>query len=125
MLQTEFSFRLPMGYVDAEGNLHRDGTMRLATAFDEIAPLKDPRVQSNPGYLLVILLSRVVTRLGTLEQINPKTVESLYAGDLAYLQDLYQRVNECGRDRIRAQCPHCEKHFEVEAFSPGGSGATP
>jgi hypothetical protein len=125
MLQTEFSFSLPMGYVDAQGNLHRDGTMRLATAFDEIAPLKDPRVQSNPGYLLVILLARVVTRLGTLEQINPKTVEGLYAGDLAYLQDLYQRVNQHGRDSIRARCPHCERQFEVEAASPGGSGATP
>lgn len=125
MLQTEFHFSLPMGYVDAEGGLHRDGTMRLATAFDEIAPLKDPRVQSNPGYLLVILLSRVVTRLGTLEHINPKTIEGLYAGDLAYLQDLYQRVNEHGRDRILTQCPHCEKQFEVEVSTAGGSGATP
>jgi hypothetical protein len=125
MLQTEFSFSLPMGYVDAEGNLHREGTMRLATAFDEIAPLKDPRVQSNPGYLLVILLARVVIRLGTLEQINPKVIEGLYAADLAYLQDLYQRVNEHGRDRIRTQCPHCEKQFEVEARAAGGSGATP
>jgi len=125
MLQTEFSFSLPMGYVDAEGNLHREGTMRLATAFDEIAPLKDPRVQSNPGYLLVILLARVVLRLGTLEQITPKVIEGLYAADLAYLQDLYQRVNEHGRDRIRTQCPHCEKQFEVEAYAAGGSGATP
>jgi len=125
MLQTEFNFSLPMGYVDAEGNLHREGTMRLATAFDEIAPLKDPRVQSNPGYLLVILLSRVVTRLGTLEHINPKTIEGLYAADLGYLQDLYQRVNEHGRDRILTQCPHCEKQFEVEAHNAGGSGATP
>lgn len=125
MLQTEFSFSLPMGYVDAEGSLHREGTMRLATAFDEIAPLKDPRVQSNPGYLLVILLSRVVTRLGTLEHVNPKTIEGLYAGDLAYLQDLYQRVNEHGRDRVLTQCPHCEKQFEVEVSSAGGSGATP
>ena len=80
MLQTEFSFRLPLGYVDAEGTLHRDGTMRLATAFDEIAPLKDPRVQSNPGYLLVILLARVVTTLGSLEHINPKTIEGSVRG---------------------------------------------
>jgi hypothetical protein len=108
MLQTEFPFRLPLGYVDADGNLHRDGTMRLATAFDEIAPLKDPRVQSNPGYLLVILLARVVTTLGSLEHINPKTIEGLYAGDLAYLQ-----------------CPHCEKSFAVELNTAGGSGATP
>src|SRR6266702_6802427 len=114
MLQTEYSFTLPLGYVDPEGTLHKEGTMRLATAFDEIAPLKDPRVQSNPAYLLVILLSRVVTKLGALEHINPKTIEGLYAADLGYLQDLYQRVNEHGRDRILTQCPHCEKQFEVE-----------
>jgi hypothetical protein len=125
MLQTEFPFRLPLGYVDVEGNLHRDGTMRLATAFDEIAPLKDPRVQSNPGYLLVILLARVVTRLGSLEHINPKTIEGLYAGDLAYLQDMYQRVNTNGQDRVQTQCPHCEKSFAVELAGAGGSGATP
>ena len=125
MLQTEFPFQLPLGYVDAEGNLHRDGTMRLATALDEIAPLKDPRVQSNPGYLLVILLARVVTRLGTLEHINPKTIEGLYAGDLAYLQNLYQRVNERGHDRVETQCPHCEKVFAVELRNLGGAGATP
>ena len=125
MLQTEFPFQLPLGYVDAEGNLHRDGTMRLATAFDEIAPLKDPRVQSNPGYLLVILLARVVTKLGTLEHINPKTIEGLYAADLAYLQDMYQRVNEHGQDHVRTQCPHCDKAFTVELRHAGGSGATP
>jgi hypothetical protein len=124
MLQTEFSFQLPLGYVDAEGNLHRDGTMRLATAFDEIAPLKDPRVQSNAGYLLVILLARVITRLGTLEHINPKTIEGLYAADLAYLQDMYQRVNE-GHDRVLTQCPHCDKAFTVELRHAGEFGATP
>ena len=125
ILQTEFPFHLPLGYVDAEGNLHRDGTMRLATAFDEIAPLKDPRVQSNPGYLLVILLSRVVTKLGTLEHINPKTIEGLYAADLSFLQDMYQRVNEHGQDHVLTQCPHCEKPFTVELRNAGGSGATP
>ena len=125
MLQTEFPFQLPLGYVDADGNRHRDGIMRLATAFDEIAPLKDPRVQSNPGYLLVILLSRVVLKLGTLEHINPKVIEGLYAGDLAFLQDMYQRVNESGLDQVHAQCPHCEKAFTVELQHAGGSGATP
>ena len=109
MLQTEHAFSLPMGYVDPEGNLHKDGTMRLATAFDEIAPLKDPRVQSNPAYLLVILLSRVVTKLGELEHINPKVIEALYAADLAYLQDLYGRINSNGHNRVRTQCPHCDK----------------
>jgi hypothetical protein len=125
MLQTEFPFRLPLGYVDAEGTLHRDGTMRLATAFDEIGPLRDPRVQSNPGYLLVILLARVVTKLGTLEQVNPKTIEGLYAADLAYLQDMYQRVNEHGQDHVSTHCPHCEKAFTVELRHAGGFGATP
>ena len=125
MLQPEFAFTLPMGYVDGEGNLHREGVMRLATAFDEIAPLKDPRVQANPAFLLVILLARVVTRLGTLDQINPKIIESLFAADLAYLQDFYRRVNEVGHDRVRTKCPHCEQEFEVELNRPGGSGATP
>jgi hypothetical protein len=125
MLQTEFAFSLPLGYVDADGNLHKEGTMRLATAFDEIAPLKDPRVHNNPGYLLVILLSRVITRLGTLEQLNPKMIEGLFAGDLAFLQDLYRRVNQNGHDRVRARCPHCDKEFDLALDSPGGSGATP
>src|SRR5215471_20247700 len=125
MLQTEFSFQLPLGLPDAEGTLHKEGTMRLATAFDEIAPLKDPRVHSNPGYLLVILLSRVVTKLGTLDHINPKTIEGLYAGDLAFLQDMYQRVNQHGQDQIQTQCPHCEKPFLVELGYVGESGATP
>ena len=125
MLQTEFPFTLPMGCVDAEGNLHKEGVMRLATAFDEIAPLKDPRVHNNPAYLLIILLSRVVTKLGTLELVNPKTIEGLFAADLAYLQDLYRRVNEQGYNRVHAQCPHCEKEFEVELGGLGGDGATP
>jgi hypothetical protein len=125
MLQTEFSFALPMGYVDAEGNLHKEGMMRLATAFDEIAPLKDPRVHSNSAYLLIILLSRVITKLGSLEHINPKTIEGLFAADLAYLQDLYRRLNENGHNRIHAQCPHCERDFEVELEPLGGHGATP
>lgn len=126
MLQTEFTFTLPVGYRDTDGNLHREGVMRLATAFDEIAPLKDPRVQSNPAYLLIILLARVVTRLGSLEYINPKIIEELFASDLAYLQDFYRRINENGHSRVRTQCPHCEQEFELElSDAPGGSGATP
>lgn len=125
MLQTEFAFTLPLGYVDPEGNLHREGVMRLATAFDEIAPLKDPRVHNNPAYLLMILLSRVITQLGSLEQINPKTIESLFAADLAYLQDLYRRINENGHNVVHAQCPHCEQQFDLELTSLGGVGATP
>ena len=125
MLQTEIAFTLPLGHIDAEGNLHKEGVMRLATAFDEIAPLKDPRVHNNPAYLLIILLSRVITRLGTLEHINPKTIEGLFAADLAYRQDVYRRINENGHNRVRAQCPHCEQQFELELNGLGGPGATP
>lgn len=119
MLQTEFSFTLPRGYVDSEGNLHREGIMRLATAYDEIAPMKDPRVQSNPGYLVIILLSRVITKLGSLEQINPKVIEGLFATDLAYLQDFYRRINEEGTSKVKTVCPKCEHEFEVEVSSLG------
>lgn len=125
MLQTDFTFSLPIGYVDVDGVMHKEGRMRLATAFDEIAPLRDPRVQNNPAYLLVILLSRVIVKLGSLEHINPKTIEGLYAADLAYLQELYRRINENGHNRVQTRCPHCEQNFEVELSSLGGSGATP
>lgn len=118
-LQTEFPFTLPRGFLDAEGNLHREGVMRLATAYDEIAPMKDPRVQSNPGYLVIILLSRVITRLGSLEHLNPKVIEGLFAGDLAFLQDLYRRVNEHGHNRVSVSCPHCQGEFEVEIDGSG------
>jgi len=118
--QTEFPFTLPHGLVDGDGNVHRQGTMRLATAYDEIAPLSDPRVRSNTGYLVIILLSRVITSLGSLEFINPKVVESLFAGDLAYLQDFYQRINYQGHGRLQVACPHCEGAFEVEVTSLGG-----
>ncbi len=118
-LETEFPFTLPRGYPDAEGNLHREGVMRLATAYDEIAPMKDPRVQSNPGYLVVILLSRVITRLGELQQLNPKVIEGLFAADLAFLQDFYRRINEDGTDRMNVACPHCEQEFEVEVNGSG------
>lgn len=118
-LQTEFAFTLPRGYVDADGNLHREGTMRLATAFDEIAPMKDPRVQSNPAYLVIILISRVITRLGNITSLNPKMVEGLFSADLAFLQDFYRRINEYGSSRMEVGCPHCEKRFEVEVNGPG------
>jgi hypothetical protein len=117
----EFPFTLPLGLRDGEGNLHRDGTMRMATAFDEIAPLKDPRVQSNPGYLVIILLSRVITRLGRIEHINPKLIEGLYSADLVYLQDLYRRINENGHGRLAVACPHCQGEFEVEVSPVGES----
>jgi hypothetical protein len=120
MLQTEFPFTLPHGYVDPDGALHREGIMRMATANDEIAPLKDRRVQSNPGYLVIILLSRVITKLGEVEQITPKVVENLFAGDLVYLQEMYQRINGMGQNRVTVACPYCEGMFEVELDSQGG-----
>ena len=91
--QTEIEFRLPKGYLAQDGSLHKDGIMRLATAADEILPLKDPRVQQNPAYLSIIVLARVITRLGSLDDINTKVIEGLYASDLNYLQDLYERMN--------------------------------
>ena len=92
-LQTEYDFTLPKGYIDRHGTLHREGRMRLATAADEIMPLRDPRVKANPAYLTVIVLSRVVTRLGTLEELSPPVIEGLFVEDLAYLQGLYRRIN--------------------------------
>lgn len=119
-LQTEFPFNLPHGYLDSEGSLHHEGVMRLATAYDEIAPMKDPRVQANPGYLVIILISRVITHLGELTHINPKVIEGLFSADLAYLQDLYRHINENGHNRLAVACPHCEKGFEVEINGLGG-----
>ena len=113
-LQTEYEFVLPKGYVDEHGSLHKRGVMRLATAADEILPQKDPRVQANPSYLTVILLSRVVSKLGDLKSVNPAVIEGLFASDLAYLQELYSRVNENGNGMVKAICPKCEHHFEVE-----------
>jgi hypothetical protein len=110
----EFPFTLPRGFVDAEGRVHKDGTMRLATAKDEVAPLQDPRVKANPGYLAVILLSRVITRLGSLEQIYPQVIENLPVADFAFLQTMYRRINENGHNRLKVTCPECSKTFETE-----------
>ncbi len=120
MMRTEFPFTLPRGYLDAEGTVHRQGVMRLATAYDEIAPMKDPRVQANPGFLVIILLARVITKLGDMEHINPKIIAGLFSADLAFLQDFYRRINENGHNRLAVSCPHCEKEFEVEVSGAGG-----
>jgi hypothetical protein len=125
MFQTEFEFTLPLGFADADGTLHRKGLMRLATAADEILPLKDPRVQSNEAYLVVILLSRVITKLGSLPQMNPKIIEGLYSADLAYLQEFYNRINRDGNAQVEAVCPQCEHAFSVELNRAGGFAATP
>ena len=113
-LVTEFPFTLPRGYVDDDGVVHRDGVMRLATARDEIAPLRDPRVRDNEAYLTVLLLSRVVTRLGDLDQVTPGVVEGMFATDLSFLQDHYRRINTEGTPRAAVRCPSCEHGFEVE-----------
>ena len=120
MIRTEYEFRLPLGYLDEDGTLHRDGVMRLATGADEILPLKDPRVQGNQAYLVFILLSRVITRLGSLRSVNPKVIEGLFAADLSYLQDLYNRVNRDGGAAVRASCPQCGHGFELELTGAGG-----
>jgi hypothetical protein len=116
---SDFPFTLPRGYVDADGRVHKEGSMRLATAMDEVAPLQDARVKSNPGYLAVILLARVVTRLGDLPQVYPQVVERLPVADFAYLQSLYRRINENGHNRLKVRCPECDKTFEVEAEPSG------
>lgn len=119
ILQTEYDFSLPMGYVDESGTLHKKGKMRLATAADEILPMKDPRVQSNPAYLTVILLSRVVTSLGDLKMVTPLVIESLFTADFAYLQEMYTRINQSGSNVIKAVCPKCEHKFDIEVESLG------
>ncbi len=111
--QTEYDFVLPRGYLDRDGILHREGTMRLANAADEILPLRDPRVQQNPGYLTIILLARVVTRLGSLSGVDTHVIENLFTMDLAYLQDLYQRINTMETPVYKTVCPHCGEEIEV------------
>ncbi len=115
VFQTEVEFKLPKGYLDSEGILHREGVMRLATAADEILPLKDSRVQQNPAYLTVIVLSRVITRLGNLTDINTKTIEGLYASDLNYLQGLYESINGSDGEAVEQPEPSM-------TIVPNGSG---
>ena len=111
--QTEFEFTLPRGYFDMDGNIHREGVMRLANAGDEILPLRDPRVQQNPGYLSIILLSRVITKLGSLPAVDTRVVENLYTMDLAYLQDLYEKINTMDMPHYKGVCPHCNQQVEI------------
>ncbi|MEV7976486.1 hypothetical protein [Streptomyces sp. NPDC086519] len=118
VLRTEFPFQLPRGYVDEQGTVHRDGVMRLSTARDELIPLRDVRVQENPAFLSVVLLGRVITRLGTLPLVHDGIVENMFASDLAFLQDFYRQINAEGHTRAAVNCPHCSEPFEVEL---GGS----
>lgn len=121
MLRTEYEFGLPKGYVDEDGNLHTQGMMRLATAADEILPLADPRVEKNPAYLVVILLSRVVVKLGSLKQITPKTIEGLFSEDLTFLQNFYNKINGNQNGRIQTECPECHHEYQIEVANQGES----
>jgi hypothetical protein len=111
--KTEYEFTLPRGYVDSHGNVHREGVMRLATAKDEIVPLNDMRVQRNRAYLIILLLSRVVTRLGTLPEVTALHIENLFASDLRFLEEMYTRINE-EEAMVRLACPSCGHRFERE-----------
>ncbi|WP_411120147.1 hypothetical protein [Streptomyces sp. 058-1L] len=122
-MRTEYPFVLPRGYVDAQGRVHRDGLIRLATARDEIMPQADPKVQQNPAYLTVLLLSRTVTRLGDVTDVGTDVIENLFASDLAFLQDLYRRINQEGRTEAEVSCPACTHPFlvDVAGEAPGES----
>lgn len=119
-LRTEFGFELPRGYVDGSGTVHRSGVMRLATARDELVPLRDDRVRENAAYLSVVLISRVVVRLGTVEDVHPGVIEDLFASDLAFLQDFYRRINSEGHTRAQVTCPSCRTDFAVDLSGGGG-----
>lgn len=114
MLQTEFEFTLPCGYVSEDGTLHREGTMRMATAFDEVDAMRDPRVRANDAYLSILLLSRVVTRLGGLSPVPAEVVERLFSADFVYLQELFVQLNDTGGSVIETECPSCGTRFPID-----------
>ncbi len=118
MLQTEFNFTLPCGYIDPHGNRIQTGTMRRATAFDEVEPLQDQRVQANGAYLGLLVLSRVVTRLGPISPVSPQLIGSLFATDYLFLQDLYVRINEVGTSQVETACPSCGTRFALDLADP-------
>jgi hypothetical protein len=122
MLQTEHEFTLPCGYVDPRGALHRPGVMRLATALDEISAMQDPRVRANEAYLSIVLLSRVVIRLGTLPEITPGVIEGLFSPDFAFLQEFFVRVNDLGAGGVETQCPVCGSRFGLDLTEAARAG---
>lgn len=125
MLQTEYEFTLPMGFVDKDGSLHTGGVMRLATAADEILPQRDDRVRSNPAYLTVVVLTRVITRIGELSNISTATIENLFAADLEHLQRLYNTINQISVDGVEVSCDRCAEIAQMELVPSGGSPAIP
>ena len=123
--QTEFEFVLPRGYIDSQGSIQRVGRMRLATALDEIEALQDPRVQANEAYLPVVLLSRVVTQLGEYAGAPPQVIEKLFASDMAYLEDVYLRLNNQQTITLGVVCPHCSSRFDVQVAPLGDTAEIP
>jgi hypothetical protein len=114
LLQTEFPFTLPCGFVDPQGNRIRHGLMRRATALDEVDPLEDRRVQRNEAYAGILLLSRVVTHLGSISPVSPQMIGTLFATDFLFLQELYERINTNGSSLIETQCPACGERFALD-----------
>ena len=110
-MQTVYPFRLPKGYIDKDGNLHRDGRMRLATAGDELSALRDPKVKADESYLNSIILSKVVVELGSLKEITPEVIEGLFVADMEFLQGMYDTINHADKPQIKVTCPHCGKLF--------------
>ena len=120
-LQTMYPFRLPKGYVDGEGTLHREGRMRLATAGDELGAMRDPRAKADEGYVNVLVLSKVVTMLGTLPEVTPEVIEGLFVSDMEFLQDMYDTINKAEKPQIQVTCPHCGETF-VDTINFQGAG---
>lgn len=120
-LQTVYPFRLPKGYLDREGTLHREGQMRLATAGDELSAMRDPKVKADESYLNLLLLSKVVTSLGTLTEITPDILEGLFISDMEYLQNMYETINKADHPQIQVTCPHCGRQF-VDTINFLGAG---
>jgi len=116
---TEYEFTLPRGFVDDNGNVHSEGVMRLANAKDEIAPLSDPRVRANKAYLVILILSRVIVRIGSIGEVTPEIVERLFSADLSFLQEFYRRINGDGSLSVPASCPSCGHKFDVELSGLG------
>lgn len=125
MLNTVYEFSLPLGFVGPDGTLHRSGVMRLSTALDELESMNDPRVRANPQYLGVLLLSRVIERLGGLRPVSPETVEQLFSADYAHLQDLFVRLNDAAPSLIETECPRCRHRFALDFSGAGTAPAAP